>query len=264
MASFTASDISKLIECRKKRAELLFKKGYLIWKNSENEKLRKEIDSEFIAAESELENIQGKLGKFSPVLPDQEKLEELNKEITSFEQEELYEAMKEKEGKAYKVLKERGDLFKYIFEKKEEIAKLNMIIHNLNSKEKSSIINILRNKSDFSEEPIEKIKDKKTRTDLFKLFSRINYPVSEPHLKVKEEKVLLRSTVLWVPSSVVPKVNTINQSIEELSRKLQFMNAQKQIKDFSDAEEKEFVSMQDQYLSLLKEQDRLINNFAMD
>lgn len=262
MVLIDSSVISTIIECRKKRAELVFKKGYLNWKKSSNDFLIKHIDLDLIEIENQLKELEKKLGKYSIVFPDQDKLDELNEKVSSLDPEELYETMESKEGDVFELLKERGELLRYLYEKREEISKFNVLLQKLKEKDRDSITALLKNKENFSEEEILTLKDKTLKSNLFKLFSRLDFPVSKENLNISEERVFVGSRAVWVPNSMSEKIVEMNKTMDELSRKIQFKNAEKQIKNFSENEEKEFQSMQSQYLTLLKEKDKILHDFS--
>lgn len=262
MVSASSFELSNLIALRKKRAELTFKKGYLIWKDSPNKSLIDSISLELSSIEDELESLEKKLKKFDLVLPDQNKLDELNKELSSLGKEELYELMESKQGEEYNLLKERGELLKQVFENREEIAGLNIMINDLSSKEKKQFLSILRDRSKFSEESFLKLKDEKKRKKLMKLFSRLGFSVSGDYIDSEEKKIYVCSKPIWVPVTMLKKIEDLNKNLTELSKKIQLLNAQKQIKVFSENEEKEFESVQTKYLSLLKEQDSILHDFG--
>lgn len=259
MFQVNSLEILELIICRKKRAELVFRKGYLLWKGSPNERIMMEIDTELNSTEEKLKELEKKLCAFTLVLPDQNKLDELNKKLSSFDKEKLYEAMRDKEGEVFELIKERGELLKEIYLRKEEIAKLNFLSNGLKGKE--NISSLMKDKENFSDSSLLKIKDKKMQKELLRLFKRIGFKVSKENLTIEEEKVPVGSKYVWVPVAMISKIKDLNKNLEELSRKIQYTNAQKQIKEFSDSEEKEFQSMQSKYLSLLKEQDKILTNF---
>ncbi|MDD5023309.1 MAG: hypothetical protein PHU63_04020 [Candidatus ainarchaeum sp.] len=262
MSSPNPSEISEIIELNKKKAELLFKRNYLKWKNSENKELFSLIDSELCAVESRIQSIEEKSGKQKLILPDQKKLDVLNSLISSEKEDEVYTAMQLKQGRIYDLIKERGELLKNIIENKDEIAQLNLIVHSLEKKEQETILNLISDRLSFSDKSLSKLKDKNKLKKLNKILFRLGFPLSKENCPEQEKRISIGSKCLWVPVSMVEKISSLNNNLSEFSKKIQLANAKKQIQQFSNSEEEEFTQLQEKYLSLLKEQDNLIDSFS--
>jgi hypothetical protein len=77
----------------------------------------------------------------------------------------------------------------------------------------------------------------------------------------QEVRMELASRNVWVSQQVKAQLEDNLRSINALTAGIQLKNAERQIKQFSEQEESEFVSLQRQYLDLLKRQDELLKEF---
>ncbi len=54
----------------------------------------------------------------------------------------------------------------------------------------------------------------------------------------------------------------MHKNAQEMSKKIQLWNAQRQIKKFTEKEEQDFELLQKEYLEILKEKDSILEKFG--
>ena len=265
-------EISEFIKLRKIKAELLFKHEY--FSNSVNgRELAKEVEIELKNIDSQLVLLEEKFKRagFSPVMPFEYKIAELSEKINANGHDAIADALLAKTGPLYILLAERGGLLKQNFDMRDEIAKLNLILSNLDSKTRSKLENAVR-RNDASNDASETgstgfdIKDGTTRSRLAKIFKRLNIPVlvfgqdkdDSETASFEETEINVDNKKVWVPLKLVSDVQKNLESSNQLLSKIQLKNAEHQIRVFADEEENEFAKMQNDYLVLLKQRDELL------
>ena len=257
-------DIANFLSYKKVEAELKFKKDYLKWKGSTNSALMNSLETELVLVQEELSEIKRKLDSHADeiVYPHMDRLEELNSQINSFSKAEIFEAMKVKDGPLFELLKERGALLKMVIDRREDISRINIFLMSLPKKDKQNLSKAIRDSSSFKESALDYIKDKDIRRSFGRILSRFGFAISEEYVPFKETQVSLDERTIWVPAEYVEKINKLNEKLLMLSRKMQHKNAERQIRDFDREEEKDYASVQSNYLSAIKERDDILKLFA--
>ena len=172
--------------------------------------------------------------------------------------------MRAKSGNAYGILKKRGTILKANFENRFRIGKLNIILLKLKDKKKTNLTNAIISGSKITDVTISFVKDKEDRLKLCRILSRLGLGSPNEKTSFEEVEMNLGNKKVWVPSEMSEKINELNEKFCKISQKIQFKNAEKQIRIFSDVEENEFSKLQTEYLEILKEQDRILKNFEDD
>ena len=108
---------------------------------------------------------------------------------------------------------------------------------------------------------VEKITSLFNRLGISASLSEDGQMLSDSPSDSKEIPFVISNKKVWVSAESADKLNENLSKIKELSPQLQWKNAQRQIKDFSDDEEEEFMDLQKKYLDLLKEQDEILKEF---
>jgi len=78
---------------------------------------------------------------------------------------------------------------------------------------------------------------------------------------MKEIPFVISNRKVWVAAEAADKLNQNLDKLGQIHPRLQWKNAQRQIKELSDDEEDEFKNLQRKYLDLLKEQDEILKEF---
>ncbi len=194
------------------------------------------------------------------------RISDLQSKLSNFSIEEQAKAVKAKHGETFDILRERGQHLKSNLENRETIAKLLIMLSTVKDMEtKDKLGEILENGKIQESVHVEGC-DPETIKVITILFNRLGIAasVSEdgkhvlPGGEDREKMFVISNKKVWVASDVAEKLTENLSNIEKISPKLQWKNAQRQIKVLTEDEEKEFADLQKKYLDLLKEQDELL------
>jgi len=249
------------LELHKKKAELEFKRSVL----------GQDSPEELRHVSAELEKLAAKAAASGIIvtLPNQKKLDEFNRMLAGFSPQETRESIRAKDGGPYEALSQRGCLVKANFENRLEIAKLNLAAAALSGKEKEAVLEAIRLGTLTGPITLASAQEK-ARKKIAKFMRRcgINCIVSDRELVpgceggLDEVRMVISSRAVWVTGPVKEKLEENFRKTQQISTKVQLRNAERQVRDFSEEEEKDFASLQREYLELLKEQDELLRDFS--
>ena len=252
-----ARDLSRLMELGKRKAELEFKKSVL---GEDNEQELKAVAG--AAAELAL-----KTAGIHILIPFQDKLDALQRELDSFGPSEIREALKIRDGKVYHALKERGLIIKRNFLNRMEIAKLSLVIGRLAQDEKEQVCKALREGAISGPLSVRSI-DEGKRAVMARLLRRCSIPatlkgdaIEGAEAEEAEVRVEVSNRSIWIEASLRPKLEENLKRMVQVNSLIQLRNAERQIKSFNEDEESGFSELQRQYLELLKEQDEILRSY---
>jgi hypothetical protein len=77
-----------------------------------------------------------------------------------------------------------------------------------------------------------------------------------------EKRYVVQRTTIWLGKKEAGEMDSIMKELELIEPKLQWKNAQRQIKILTDEEEKEFAEIQKRYLELLNMRDALVVEYS--
>jgi hypothetical protein len=247
-------DIGGLIELRKKVAELRYKRGYALRKGDQAS--AKEISDEISGAEAKMASLLKKTEGIEAYLPFQARIEELGAEMVKQKEEDVDAALRAKSGDLYKMLGERGKLLRANVEARNEIGKLVLIGMTVAPEVRAKLAEAVK---------AGKAPDMEAAAfgpNAGKLVAALNRAglgckVAEGKIvpsgeKWEEEKVVLNNSHVWIPRQSLDKYRENEVEMEKVGVRLQIKNAEKQVKNFSDEEKKEFEGLQSKYLGLMK------------
>jgi hypothetical protein len=247
------------MELNKKRAELEFKSSVLgIDCSTELRSITANADE--IAAKA-------KAARIDIILPNEKRLQELSAALSAFSPQQLKEAMLGRSGQAYELLQQRGTIIKQNHENRSEVAKLSIALSRMPSHDRDIAAAVVR--SGTLSGTVQLIFTDDTLVgDIARYLRRcgICCTASERNLVAEgqasqEVRMELSNRNVWVSEAVKAQLEENLRRIHSLTAGIQLKNAERQIKQFSEHEEDEFVSLQRQYLDLLKQQDELLKEF---
>jgi hypothetical protein len=264
----TPRDIARLLELEKKKAELEFKKNVL--------GIDAGTDIINITANANELSARIKSAGIGIVVPCEDELKSFDSRIAAFSVDQMKEAMKSRSGDAYKLLKEKGEIVKRNFSNRLEIAKLAIVLAKLKNEPKKDLSSAIRsgkieNIIDLSgsdaillDQAVRSLKRCGIQCSAvgssFKVASNADGE-GEP-MKDQEIRLELANRVVYLPNSEAKlKLDENLKKFAELNKVIQLKNAVRQIKTFSDDEDKEFSDLQRKYLDLLNEQDEILRDF---
>lgn len=227
-------------------------------------------DAELQAVETEARKISdlAAAARVDILIPDEKELKKLAEELKAFSGEQLRDAMKSRSGEAYEVLRERGEIVKRNNSNRFEIAKLSIAAAAIPEDGRKALADAIR--SGRVDEALEPGVDEKTAADIAKFMRRcgIRCSPSGTAIECGEENGGLEVCLeicnkpVWINGNMKGKLEGTLQKIAELNPRIQLKNAERQIKRFNDEEERDFVSLQRNYLELIKERDELLRDFS--
>ena len=161
---------------------------------------------------------------------------------------------------------QRGAIVKSNTENRFEIAKLNMEIGRLSEEEKTKTLEVLKLGAIFG--PIAfTTADEAIIKRIAKFMRRCGIPCVASGKEIVagsedgEVKMAFANRMVWVSDEVRKRLEDNLKRTQQVSMKVQLRNAERQVLSFDDAQEKDFETLQHEYLDLLKEQDELLKDF---
>lgn len=264
-----ASEISHLIELNKRKAELEFKKGYLLRKGrSMGDAAIASLEHEIAEMGKQALELESRIMVRETVIfyPHEKEIAALSSEIAKFMPEEIDRAMENREGEAYGLLEERGKFIKGNFENRKEIAALIEFVNSLPSRIRDETIERVMT-GEVGELDASTLNEK-SREKLFRLLNRSGIRCMMESYKIvtesrkgsfwDERMVELNGARVWVSPENEEKARKLGAELAETSRAIQVMNAEREIRKFSAEEQKNFGSMQKRYLEMIRRRDALI------
>ncbi len=255
----TAKDLSRLIELNKKKAELEFKKSVF----GEDDDSIKHVSSNQAELAAKV-----RAASIELVIPNQNLLDELGKQLGSFPPDSIREGLKVRDGKAYSVLRERGLIVKRNHENRLEIAKLSIAAAKASQPEREAVAAAVRSGSisapiilsSLDEQSVRRIARFLRRCGLCCVSSGLEIAPS-PEPGEKEIRLDVSNRSVWVSEAAKGALQENLDKIRSINATIQLRNAERQIKSFSEEEESGFAVLQKEYLELLKQQDEILREF---
>jgi hypothetical protein len=260
-------DIGTLIEIRKRIAELEYKKGYLERMGSPDG--IKDIEEELAMLRERGAVLEKKAAGMAIFVPFQNKVEELGAKVAAKAPEEVDGALRSRSGELYGILNERGKVLKANLEARNEIGKLVLLVHRMNGEMKGKVIEAVKE----GKVP-EGIGASELGENAGKVVSALNRSgigcrVVEDKLVSSEEpwgeeKVSLNNSYVWIPKEKVDSFRQNETEMEKVGIKLQVKNAERQVKDFSEEEMKDFQDLQNRYMGLLRARKEITDGYERE
>jgi hypothetical protein len=254
--------VARFLELNKKKAELEFQRDILGIKT----------DAEFTNVTSNAAELAVKIRAtgMDLVFPNQKNLNELTGALQKFPPEAIRGGLKIRDGLAYQTLKDRGAIIKKNYENRLEIAKLLILLAKMQEKERENVKNAISVGAVESAISIGSLSEQE-RKKLAKFMRHCGVecvvsdtalvPPTEDGAQEKEEKEMrvdIANKTVWITEKARVKLDETMGRMKEINAKIQLQNAVRQIKQFDQKEEDEFVALQKQYLELMNERDLLL------
>ena len=266
----------RFLELQKEVIEIQFKLEFLSVSSCTDqsgaaqkmEKLQKELEDK----EFRLQLIRNDLSAadVTVAVPNQDAISEISKKLAAYKMQDIIAAMASKKGEIYELLIKRGELLKRNYENRENTAKLSIILAKMDKETRELILAAVR--SGCMQNPIllkQTDEFHRKRLDIF--LQRLGICAhndnnctdvsANSNDSDSEVRVELSNRNVWVQKSLCDRLQQLNEKINDTNSKLQFKNAERQIRNFNEEEEVAFVSTQKNYLDFLKERDELLKDF---
>ena len=260
MVELTTKELARLIELRRKKLELIAEK-----------KSGLERDGEINAIEQSIQAIEKKVTELSVLIvsPNGKKLEDLTAKLKGLPQDQIKEAMKIRDGLVYHLLKERSDIIRANYENRLEVSKLSILCSSMIAERRIAITEAITSGIITTPIDVSSLEESKVKV-LLRSLNRCGIKckvvdgkiVTQETTPEEDEKIVDHlGTKIWIASSLKPQFDENVAKIQQVNVKIQLKNAERQIRQFSEAEQKEFDSLQMDYLGLIKQKDDILKNY---
>lgn len=258
--ALTAKELAGLIELSRKKGELEFKAR--ISGSAYSDELKA------VSAESLRLDQKAAAAGIKITFPNQAKIEELSDIAAGCSKDEIRNALQNRTGPTYELLMERARVMKANGENKLEIAKLHLAMTSLGKEERDAVAAALR--TGALDAPLKvDTAEAATRKKLALFMRRCGIAcrlsgtslIADSDAADEEVRVALANGIVWLSEEAKEKLAQNLDRMGAISGRVQLKNAERQVRTFSENEEKEFEELQHQYLELLKEQDELLREF---
>ncbi|MEM4366927.1 MAG: hypothetical protein QW035_02235 [Candidatus Anstonellales archaeon] len=245
--------ITELMAAERKYLELHFITLYKLTTGVEAEQeLQEKAELERRIAE-----LHSKLSGLKLFFPFQNNIEALTARISAHTEQEVVKALREKSGELYELIKSRGVLIRQNFDRQEDIARLICFVNRLGGSEE--IIKMVKEGKWDREMQV------KDAAELAKHLNRAGITCKAQGDKVvpgemeeKERLIQVDERKIWLPAQKAEELERLLKELNEVNLKIQLKNAERQIKVFSEQEEKDFTELQIKYLELIKKKKEII------
>lgn len=201
-------------------------------------------------------------------LPNQKRLEELDESLSALPPEHIREAVQNKTGDIYAMLSERSRIARAVSENRLEVAKLLLAMLSLGKEQRNALASAVR--AGILDGPLHiDTAGPATRKRIAQFMRRCGIGcrlsgttiIADSEAGDEEVRMLMGSGAVWVSEEVRAKLEENMKKMRQVVARVQLRNAERQVRHFSDQEEKDFENLQHEYLTLLKEQDELLRGY---
>lgn len=250
----------------RRRNELSFKRDFLLKAGAKPGELHlKAVEDELYIIEEKLHPVAEKLSiaDMITIVPNRKEIGEFTERINKYSREQLDAAVKGKSGEAYELLKKRAVLVRNNYERKEDIARLTILLNTAPRKEAEAIQKIIEDgegaDADVSFFP------KASQQELVNLASRLGRQCcaiagtlsidkkKAEHADLRAEDELLRTLQggkrVWVRADRIADFEENEKRLAELLAKIQAKNAEKQARQLTEEETVFLDKLQNDYLA---------------
>lgn len=264
----------------RKRNELSFKRDFLVRSGAKDTDLHlKAVNDELRSMEEKLRPLGEKLSAADLItlVPNRKEIEEFTAKINKYARGELDLAIREKKGDAYELMKRRAALVKNNFERREDVARLTVLLNSFPRKDGESIRGMIEegagSDADVSFIPREK------QQELVDLSSRLgraccvyagSFSLDKKKADMAElksanevERVITGGRRVWVDDAKLIEFDDNEKKIARLLSSIQAKGAEKTARSLSDEESAGFDRMQHDYLEALGRRNSLVKGLEL-
>lgn len=263
----------------RKRNELSFKRDFLLRTGAKEGDLHlKAIGDELAAVEAKIAPISEKLdvADLLTLVPSRKEIADYTGNINKYSRPELDAAVKGKSGEAYEIMKKRAVFVKNNYERREDIARLTIMLNTLPRKEGESLRGIIEEGQGPDVDVSFLAKEK--QQELVNLTARLGrtccvFAGSFSLDKKKAERAELRASdevqrsiggrPIWVEAKKLPEFEANEKVVSELLAKIQSKSAEKQARKLTEEESVYFDKIQGDYLAALQKRGELVRGIDL-
>ncbi|VVB99250.1 Uncharacterised protein [uncultured archaeon] len=264
----------------RKRNELAFKRDFLLRTGAKDGDLHlKAITDELSSLEEKLKPLGEKLSvaDLLTVVPGRKEITEFTEKINQYSRPELDNAVKNKSGEAYELMKKRAMFVKNNFERREDIARLTIMLNTMPRKEAETLRQLIEEGQggdvDVSFLPKEK------QQQLINLTARLGRPccvyagsfsldkkkVESAELRAADEvmRTLPGGRAIWVEAGKAASFDANEKEIAQLLGKIQSKTAEKQARQLTEEESVYFDKVQNDYIAALGKRAEIVKGIDL-
>ena len=263
----------------RKKNELQFKRDFLLRTGAKDGDLHlKVISEELVAIENKLAPVSEKLGiaDMLTVVPNRKEIGEFTERINKYSRAELDAAVKGKSGEAYDLMKKRAVLVRGNFERREDIARITILLNSLPRKEGEALLGMIEEGQgadiDVSFLP------KERQQELVNLAARLGRPccvfagsfsldkkkVESAELRAADEVLrTVGARQVWVEAGKIPSFEANEKELSQLLAKIQAKSAEKQSRKLTEEESVYFDKIQSDYLAALQTRAEIVKGIDL-
>ena len=265
----------------RKRNELSFKRDFLLRSGAKEGDLHlKAINEELSSVEQKLAPVAEKLSVADMItlVPNRKEIDEFTLRINQYARGELDLAIREKKGEAYELMKKRAALVKNNYERREDVARLTILLNSFPRKDGEAIRGMVEEGSgadaDVSFVPREK------QQELVNLTSRLGRPsciyagsfsldkkkadMAELKSANEVERTITGGRRVWVDDSKLIEFDENEKRIAQLLGRIQAKGAEKTARSLTDEETVNFDRSQTDYLEALNRRGQLVKGLELN
>ncbi|VVB56863.1 Uncharacterised protein [uncultured archaeon] len=280
--TITSNDIVDYTVLYRKRHETIFRHDYMARHSAGKD------DPAIGALKTQLGEVEAKLKPLEErirqvdlvmVVPKRADLISINAEINQHSREELDAALKSRSGAVYELLRKRADITKSNYERREEIARLTILLNMLPRTQAENLRTVVE--SSAAQDVTLAALTAEQQQEMVTLLGRLGVSafVSEGLLSRDKKKADdlnclawteeipktigggagSNSAALWVPKDRMAEWEENEKHLADIGRKIQTKLAKSQADGLNDDEQKEFESLQKLYLELRTRRHSIAN-----
>ena len=265
----------------RKKNELAFKRDFLLKTGAKTGDLHlSAIEGELSLVEDKLKPLVNKLSELDmvTVLPHRKEIGEFTSEINNFSRPELDLAVKGKSGTAYELMRKRAALIKNNYEKREDIARLTIMLNNMPRKDSEAMRGLIEDGA--GEDADVSFMPKEKQQELLNLASRLgrqccvfagSFSIDKKKIDTSElkpsdevQRTLPNGRAVWVEAGKVFEFDANEKEIATILAKMQAKNAEKQARAFSEEETVFLDKLQSDYLAARNRRATLVKGAELD
>lgn len=259
-------ELSDYVTLGRKRSETEFRRNFLVRNGASIEDYHVKALTESAAdLEKKIAPIKRKLESADILLFSLHAAEiaRLNEEIDSHSNEERETAIVQKEGPVFEKMKRRGWLSRQNFDRKEDVARLTIMLNGMPRADAEGIALMLESGKGGSVDVSHL--ERERQQELVNLTSRLGFPTyaldgiltsgekpASGIMPQEEARRRINGRSVWIPKEKLESVDENERILSEVGGQIQAMTAKHTVEEFSVEGQEKFDSLQQQYLEGLK------------
>ncbi len=274
--TITQTDLVDYSSLSRRLGELTFKRDYLLQNGAEQRDAHiRALNSSIDVAKVNLIPLEMKIKSAGilTVMLHRTTIDELSDSINSHTLVEMMQAARSKQGELYDKMKKRGKLTKENYEKREELANLILILNSMpqvDAEEIKDTIETFSASDDWSVDVSSMQTEKQKR--LIQVLNRLEFTscikngriikgVTQGERTINwnpETQRQIHNRGIWISNLLIEHFDQNEDKLIDVTRGIQAMTAERQVKVFEPEEENRFEELQREYLVCINKREKFI------